>query len=244
MINDETLTFYYYEDGLSADERLAVRTTLSEDAELAARYARLRHQLEQWREPDTHQAPSHLVQRWHESIDKAAGVDRVATDNAVSKPQIHFLSFTWGVVAAAALALGIGIGVYFSGDTEINVEQLVVSKPIIRESSSFRRGLQLHLQESQQQLVSLPAEAATNRASLLMQIIEHNRMFERAAKHNNSPKLARLLRAFEPLLTQLAAENLTPNEAEVLRMQLAFELNVMQTKLAREASDKTLSNSI
>ena len=39
MINEETLTFYYFEDGLSTGERLAVATALNQDAELAARYA-------------------------------------------------------------------------------------------------------------------------------------------------------------------------------------------------------------
>lgn len=144
----------------------------------------------------------------------------------------------------AALALGVGIGVYFSSETAVNVDKLVVSRPIEHEPSSFRRGLQLHLQESQRQLVSLPGEDGIDRISLLMQIIEQNRMFQRAAKRNNSPKLARVLRAFEPVLTELAAENLTPNEAEMLRMQLAFELNVMQTKLARETSNRKLFNSI
>ncbi len=244
MINEETLTLYYYEDGLTTSERLSVTTALSKDAELARRYAKLRDQLEHWRQLDAHKAPQHLVQRWHDSIDKAASADRVVSTNVVSKPPLHFLSFAWGAVAMAALALGIGIGVYFSNGTAVNVEEPIVSLPILHESSSFKRGLQLHLQESERQLVSLPAESAIDRVSLLMQIIEQNRMFERAAKHNNLPKLARVLRAFEPVLTQLAAENLTPNEAEMLRMQLAFELNVMQTKLARDTSDKTLSNSI
>ncbi|MFB3104808.1 MAG: hypothetical protein ACE1ZA_07760 [Pseudomonadales bacterium] len=244
MINEETLTLYYYEDGLTASERLAVTTALGRDGELARRYAKLQGQLEQWRQSDSHKAPQYLVARWHDSIEAAAGAERVASTTAVDRPPLHFLSFAWGAVAMAALALGVGIGVYFSSETAVNVDKLVVSRPIERESSSFRRGLQLHLQESQRQLVSLPGEDGIDRISLLMQIIEQNRMFQRAAKRNNSPKLARVLRAFEPVLTELAAENLTPNEAEMLRMQLTFELNVMQTKLARETSNRTLFNSI
>ena len=244
MINEETLTFYYYEDGLTDSERLSVTNALSENAELAARYAELRSQLEQWRRPDTHQAPSHLVQRWHDSIDEAASVNSATSDSTVSRPRLNFWSFTWGAIAMASLALGIGIGVYLSDDTVGNIEELVVSVPVVHKSAPFKRGLQLHLQESQRHIVNLPAETATDRISLLMQIIEQNRMFERAAKKNNSPELARVLRAFEPVLTRLAAKNLTPNEAELLRMQLAFELNVMQTKLARDTSDRTLSESI
>lgn len=244
MINEETLTLYYYDDGLTANERLAVTTALGHDVELSRRYAKLQGRLEEFRQADTHQAPRHLVARWHASIEAAAVAERVASTPAINRPPLHFLSFAWGAVAMAALALGVGIGVYFSGETAVNVDKLVAGRPIEHDSSSFRRGLQLHLQESQRQLVSLSGEDRIGRISLLMQIIEQNRMFERAAKRNKSEKLARVLRAFEPVLTELSAENLTPNEAEMLRMQLTFELNVMQTKLARETSNRTLFNSI
>ena len=73
---------------------------------------------------------------------------------------------------------------------------------------------------------------------LVLRIIEQNRMFEIAAEHNNAPNLARVLRAFEPILLQLAANDLAPEDAEALRAQLAFELNVMLTKLASQPSDE------
>ena len=74
-----------------------------------------------------------------------------------------------------------------------------------------------------------------------MHIIDQNRLFERAAEQNDSQKLARVLRAFEPVLLQLAAEDLAPEDAEALRAQLAFELNVMLTKLSRDTSKETHS---
>ena len=43
---------------------------------------------------------------------------------------------------------------------------------------------------------------------------------------------------------ELAAEDLTPIEAEALRSQLAFEFDVMLTKLARDTSDDARSNTI
>jgi hypothetical protein len=72
---------------------------------------------------------------------------------------------------------------------------------------------------------------------LVLRIIEQNRMFESAAANSDAPKLARVLRAFEPILLQLAANDLAPADAEALRAQLAFELNVMLTKLSAESSD-------
>ena len=38
---------------------------------------------------------------------------------------------------------------------------------------------------------------------------------------------------------RLAAEDISPEEADALRAQLSFELNVMLTKLARETSKET-----
>lgn len=45
MINDEQLLLYHYDDGLSAPERAHIRARLRTDADLAARYQRLRDQL-------------------------------------------------------------------------------------------------------------------------------------------------------------------------------------------------------
>ena len=72
-----------------------------------------------------------------------------------------------------------------------------------------------------------------------MQIINQNRLFERAAEQNDADDLARVLRAFEPVLVRLAEEDLSDADAEALRAKLAFELNVMLTKLSRDASNET-----
>ena len=74
---------------------------------------------------------------------------------------------------------------------------------------------------------------------LALQIIEQNRLFERAADQNNSQSLARVFRAFEPVLLQLAAEDISPEDAAALQAQLIFELNVMLTKLSRDVSNET-----
>ena len=72
----------------------------------------------------------------------------------------------------------------------------------------------------------------------MLRLIEQNRLFETAADHNNAPQLARVLRAFEPILLRLAATDTAPEDAAALRAQLSFELNVMLTKLAKESSDE------
>jgi hypothetical protein len=62
-------------------------------------------------------------------------------------------------------------------------------------------------------------------------------MFERAAAEKNAPNLARVLRAFEPILLKLASEDIAPQDAEALRAQLTFELKVMLTKLEQKPSE-------
>ena len=74
-----------------------------------------------------------------------------------------------------------------------------------------------------------------------MNIIEQNRLLERAAEQNDSESLARVLRAFELVLMQLAADDVTPEDAEALRAKLLFELNVVLTKLAHDTSDEPQS---
>ncbi len=105
--------------------------------------------------------------------------------------------------------------------------------------AAFTRGLSTHLRDSRNRLAGLDDE--TDGTMLVLRIIEQNRLFESAAEQNNAPKLARVLRAFEPILLQLAATDIAPEDAEALRAKLSFELNVMLTKLANESSDETHS---
>ena len=189
-------------------------------------------------EADIHPAPSHVVQQWHNAIDEAAALERGRTK--APGQRWHPGSFFWGVAVTAALVIGVGIGFFISEDNGSlpgNQVPLVVDttpRPNV-VPAAFTRGLQVHLRDSRQQLVGL--DDSTDKTMLVLQIIQQNRMFETAADQNNAPRLARVLRAFEPILLQLAATDIAPEDAEALRAQLAFELNVMLTKLASESSD-------
>lgn len=187
---------------------------------------------------DVHRPPAHVVEQWHSAIDEAAALERGRQPQA--RQSWHPGSFFWGVAVTAALALGIGIGFVLSGDDSDPKQVRVIAnlEPGVRETpAAFTRGLAVHLRDSREQIASL--DDSSDSTMLLLQIIEQNRRFEVAAKHNNAPKLARVLRAFEPILLQLAAEDIAPESAEALRAQLAFELNVMLTKLANQPSDES-----
>lgn len=189
-------------------------------------------------EADVHRPPPHRVEQWHNAIDEAAALER----GRQREPRQHWHpgSFFWGAAVTAALAIGIGIGFVLSNNGGPSVNTPIVANVMPETSvtpAAFTRGLAVHLRDSRQQIASFDED--TDRTMLVLQIIEQNRMFESAAEYNNAPKLARVLRAFEPILLQLAASDIAPEDAEALRAQLAFELNVMLTKLASESSDES-----
>ena len=189
---------------------------------------------------ETHKAPPHLIQQWHATIDEAAALERGREREHATgwRPGSLF----WGMAVTAALALGIGLGVFMSPNaTVVAPDQLVASNPQNATTPvAFSRGLQYYLRDSQAKLASYE-EPGIDTTNLILDIIEQNRLFETAAEHNNAPKVARVLRAFEPILLQLAAGDVAPEDADALREQLEFELNVMLTKLARESSEESHS---
>jgi len=237
-MNDDTLTLYYYNDGLTNAERQAVANALAIDPALAERYQSLCRELEQVVDPEMPAPPSDMVRRWHESLDRAIGLET----RAKPVPAVHSWSFLLGAAVTAALAIGVGIGMFLTDEEPATpmIEELTADNPISERSgsSAFIRGLQVHLRESEQGLTSLDAGAGSDRSLLIMNIIEQNRLFERAAEQNDSENLARVLRAFQLVLMQLAAEDISDEAAEALRAKLLFELNVMLTKLAINPSDE------
>lgn len=185
---------------------------------------------------DIHKAPAHNVEQWHSAINDAAALERGRADKPAKK--WHPNSFFWGMAVSAGVALGVAVGFSIStNDATPIVPQLATTQnqPNLIPAA-FTRGLTVHLRDSKKQLADL--EVDTDSALLVLQLIEQNRLFENAADQNNAPNLARVLRAFEPILLRLAATDIAPEDAEALRAQLSFELNVMLTKLARESSDE------
>lgn len=236
-MNDDTLVLYFYNDGLSERERRKVESALRSDSEIAARYHELSRQLEGIVDTSDTAAATHTVQQWHDSIDRAA---RLESNQQRQPPRSFSLaSFAWGAAITATLAVGIAIGVFITsaGTNSSTAPAQIASLDTPRGGTAFTRGVTVHLRDTQIELANMPVDTAADRATLILQIIEQNRLFERAAAQNDSENLARVLRAFEPILFRLAADDIAPEDAEELRAQLAFELNVMLTKLSRDASN-------
>ena len=226
-MNEDTLILYYYNDGLTDTERRQVESAINSDPAVAAQYDALCRELNGLAESDAPAIPTHTVERWHAIIDDAARAApaRPRRQQRVFSP----VSFAWGAALAAAIVVGINL-------RPTTVEPVVVEPTA--ESPAFARGVQVHFRDSYDRLSTLPVESADDRMALVMQIIEQNRMYERAAGRHGADDIARVLRAFEPILVQLAAEDTAPEDAEALRAKLAFELNVMLTKLSRDSSNE------
>jgi len=240
-MNDDILILYYYRDGLTEAELRQLRSALEKDASLRTRYEQLCEDLARLDAVDAVTVPARTMARWHDSIDRAARLEQQRKQPAGRV--LHIPSFAWGSVVAAALVVGIGLGFYLSEQREaepVDPGMIVDVTPETHSSSvAFARGLQVHLRESRQELAALPVDAGEERKMLIMQMIQQNRLFEIAAEQNDAGDLARVLRAFEPILMRLASNDMTPEDAEALQAQLAFELSVMLTKLGKNASEST-----
>ncbi|MEJ2258253.1 MAG: hypothetical protein P8X98_14920 [Woeseiaceae bacterium] len=236
-MNDDQLILYYYDDGLSRADRRRIAAAIEADEQLAERYAALCRELDSLSASDNEcVAPAHVVQRMHDTIDRAGRPVPVAD---VPPPHRFSLpAFAWGAAVTAALAIGIGIGIFVTRAPTVPLEDAPVMAAT-QDRGAFTRGVQVFFQDAHADLVSMPVADASDRSRLITNIIEQNRLFERAAAQNDAQDLARVLRAFEPILQRLAADDITPAEAEALRSQLAFELNVMLTKISRGSSNET-----
>jgi hypothetical protein len=243
MITEETLLLYFY-DELEPADRVTVEAALRNDAGLASRYARLSAELAGWRSTQGPAAvPAAVTARWRVSIDHAASVAVTPARTRTPMPRLRL--FGSGVALAAALAIGIAVGVRLdrpvasdpTAPTPIAGNEGTVVRAV---PASFIRGLEAYLQESQWEIARLPLANNENdeRTALIMQLIQQNRAFERIAEQSNAPNLARVLRAFEPILFKLANENIAPTDAQSLRDQLAFELKATLTKLEQATSEE------
>ena len=92
-MNDETLTFYYYNDGLSRAERQQVASLLATDKSVAERYQAICRELDQLGSPAPVAPPEDMVARWHESLSSAVHELRV---RYARKPQSPHLVFYLG----------------------------------------------------------------------------------------------------------------------------------------------------
>jgi hypothetical protein len=236
MITDEDLLLYYYRDGLDDAERARIGTALSQQPALAQRLHRLVAQLDTAASSPDVPVPAHIQQRWQTALDRAAQGVRPAATRSRS-------AFRWQLIAAAVAALALIVTVRVSMQSPPNRTAHSTSpQSAADDAAAYERGLRWHLASTEQQLAKLDTAQPDERARLIETIIEQNRMYALAAERANEPQLARVLRAFAPILESLAHEGRDASASDLA--QLNFELRVMQARLKAAAEPSATAQPI
>jgi hypothetical protein len=249
MISDDDLLLYYYREGLDAAERARIGTALAERPELAQRLHRLVAQLDTAADMPEVPVPQHVQQRWESALNRAAHASDKRGAIRGAKARANFFStFPWQAAAAAAVVL-VAILVTMQVSLRSPPERTAETTPTtatnaasVADALAYERGLRWHLANTQQQLARLDSAQPDERTRLVETIIEQNRMYALAAERANEPQLARVLRAFTPILESLASERRDASASDLA--QLNFELRVIQARLKAEADPSSTAHSV
>jgi hypothetical protein len=238
MISDDDLILYYYRDGLDAAERARIAAALTAQPELAQRLHQLVARLDAAAAvtPDV-EVPVETIQRWQAALDQAAAGQ--ATRASVNSRQ-PFRPMPW-LAAAATVVLAIAAAFQLRDDPSQLPPRTANVTPPAEAGSAYARGLKSHLASTERQLASLESATPEERARLVEMLIEQNRIYAQAADRAGEPQLARVLRAFSPVLESLQqGESGTADSLD----QLAFELRVMQGRLGAAPASPIPSTSL
>ena len=235
MISDDELLLYYYRDGLDAAERARIGAALSEQPELARRMQALVARLDAAAAIPEVPVPADVQQRWRVALERVAQADEAPESRA---PRRVF-EFRWPAAAAAAFAIvALALIVQAMRPAPEQIVGVVnpANTPAVPDTSAYERGLKVHLANTEQQLAELGNAKPEERARLVEAIIAQNRIYALAAERAGEPQLARVLRAFSPILETVAKGG----DSSAGIAQLNFELRVMQGRLG--AGSDSLSN--
>jgi hypothetical protein len=234
MISDDELLLYYYRE-LDAAERARIGAALGQQPDLARRLHSLVARLDAAAASPEVPVPEHTQKRWQAALELAADNTRAAPPS-----RGFFGHFQWQAAAAvvAVVALVFGIQKVMQPSPIQTPENTVaVTTPGATgtaDASAYEHGLKFHLASTEQQLASLNEATPEERARLVDAIIGQNRLYALAAERAGEPQLARVLRAFTPILQSVADGHGESTSGEIA--QLSFELRVMQARLSADAA--------
>ncbi len=243
MITDDQLLLYYYRDGLDAAERARIGTALAQQPELAQRLHRLVAQLDTVAEMPDVPVPTHIQQRWQTALSSGAHRSNrpVATSSHRSRT-----AFRWQALAAAVAVLAVLVTLRVSmqppPDRMSNAPLDSTRAAAVADTTAYERGLRWHLASTEQRLAAIDSAQPDERARLIASIIEQNRMYALAAERAEEPQLARVLRAFTPILESLANDGRDSSASDIA--QLSFELRVIQARLKAATETPSTAQSI
>ena len=232
MINDDELLLYHYRDGLDAAERARIGKALSEQPALAQRLQALVSRLDAAAALPEVPVPELTLRRWQVALERAA--NKADAVNATrTAPAGRRWGSRWPAMAAAAAAAVVALFLVITQRT-IDVPTPVNTPPVADtgDASAYERGLKVHLASTERQLAGLDSATPEERARLIETIIAQNRIYALAAERAGEPQLARVLRAFSPVLEDLGQGR---GDSSASIAQRGFELRVMQGRLSAAA---------
>jgi len=229
MITDDELILYYYRDGLDATERARIGAALSEQPALAQRMQALVARLDAAAAMPEVPVPEAVQQRWQAALEQAAHQEGGREARAPRSSRFTDLRWMAAAAAVAVVALTLVIQVVTKSPPDQTAE---VVSPAATDSAAYERGLKFHLASTEQQLAGLDSASPEERARLIETIVAQNRIYALAAERAGEPQLARVLRAFAPVLESLAHDD---GDSSASLAQLNFELRVMQGRLGSGA---------
>jgi hypothetical protein len=232
MITDDDLLLYYYRE-LDAEERARIGAALGEQPELARRLHALVSRLDAAANLPEVPVPAQVQERW------AAALDRAATQTRVAAPPRRFSApLMWQAAAAAVTVFALIFSVQRLMQPQVPP---IVESPRAAgtqgeqaDPSAYENGLKFHLASTERRIAGLDDASPEERARLIETIMSQNRMYALAAERAGEPQLARVLRAFNPILEGLADGGSGTAAADVA--QLSFELRIMQARLGAGAA--------
>jgi hypothetical protein len=230
-ITDDELLLYHYRE-LDDAERARIGAALAADPELARRLHALVARLDAAAAMPEVPVPPEAQQRWQ------AALERVATGTrAAPKRGRSFGPPMWLAAAASitVVALVFAISNRNRQPSEVTAE---IADPATQavtppDNSAYANGLKVHLASTERRIANLDEASPEERARLIETIIAQNRIYALAAERAGEPQLARVLRAFNPILEDLAKGG-GQDTADI--SQLSFELRVMQARLGAGAA--------
>lgn len=229
MISDDDLLLYHYRE-LDAADRARIGAALTEQPDLARRLHTLVAKLDAAAVVPDVPVPAEIHLRWKTALEREVIRTNVGDARAARRPR-PFATRQW-LIAATVAGLAILLGIQFSQSpvTPLANDPAPTAEAI--DPAAYERGLKWHLASTEQKLAGLDGASPEERARLLEAISSQNRMYALAADRAGEPQLARVLRAFAPILESLSQDG---GDSSAALAQLSFELRVMQGRLGAEA---------